>query len=317
MRRRVVLGLLAVAPTVVFAPRRIAALQAPPIRGQGGMRYQVPLPGIAFDGVASHPAISTSQVYQGGTLRIAVDHARAGTARVLGRSTPLDSAGDGVEAFLGFGVDDPVGPTRVDLDYTTIYGEQQQDSFGIRVLKTQWTVDYIDIPPTPPPDPRAPPPPPPPPDETNLLPVVYAGRTPRKWDGAWQLPLPEPISVTGYFGEQRSFNGGPVQGHHGGTDLGAAAGTPIFATNAGTVALAGLYLTRGNMTVIDHGGGVFSCYGHQSELLVAPGDTVTKGQTIGKVGSTGLSTGPHLHWEMSVAGILVDGLRWTDGTQGF
>jgi murein DD-endopeptidase MepM/ murein hydrolase activator NlpD len=129
--------------------------------------------------------------------------------------------------------------------------------------------------------------------------------------------LPTPLRVTGYFGEQRSFNGGPVQGHHGGTDLGADAGTPIYATNGGVVVMSGLYLVRGNLVVIDHGGGVFSLYGHMSERAVAAGDAVAKGQVIGYVGSTGLSTGPHLHWEMSVFGVLVDGLRWLDGSQGF
>jgi murein DD-endopeptidase MepM/ murein hydrolase activator NlpD len=63
--------------------------------------------------------------------------------------------------------------------------------------------------------------------------------------------------------------------------------------------------------------GVFSLYGHMSERAVEVGDTVTKGQVLGYVGSTGLSTGAHLHWEVSVFGVLVDGLRWLDGSQGF
>ena len=74
---------------------------------------------------------------------------------------------------------------------------------------------------------------------------------------------------------------------------------------------------RGNMVIIDHGGGVFSGYAHLSALHVTAGQTVTGGDVIGLVGTTGLSTGPHLHWEMAVAGVLVDGLRWLDGTQGY
>jgi murein DD-endopeptidase MepM/ murein hydrolase activator NlpD len=140
--------------------------------------------------------------------------------------------------------------------------------------------------------------------------------TAKKWSGAWGAPLAD-MRVTGYFGEQRSFNGGPVQGHHGGTDLGADFGTPIMATNDGVVVMSGLYLTRGNLIVVDHGLGVFSLYGHMSERVAQVGDFVTKGQVIGYVGSTGLSTGAHLHWEMSVFGVLVDGLRWLDGSQGF
>jgi murein DD-endopeptidase MepM/ murein hydrolase activator NlpD len=81
--------------------------------------------------------------------------------------------------------------------------------------------------------------------------------------------------------------------------------------------MAGLYLVRGNLVVIDHGGGVFSLYGHMSSLAVSVGDVVHQRDVIGYVGTTGQSTGPHLHWEVSVGGVLVDGLRWLDGTQGF
>jgi murein DD-endopeptidase MepM/ murein hydrolase activator NlpD len=193
-------------------------------------------------------------------------------------------------------------------------GALGQATRTVVVLRTRWTTDYITLPPPPPPDPNAPPPPP---DETPLLPVLYAGVTPRKWTDGWFAPLPPPLAVTGYFGEQRSFNGGPVGGHHGGTDLGAEARTPVFATNDGVVAMSGLYAVRGNIVAIDHGSGVFSLYGHLRERVVQVGDKVTKGQVIGYVGSTGQSTGPHLHWEMAVGGILVDGLRWLDGSQGF
>ena len=65
------------------------------------------------------------------------------------------------------------------------------------------------------------------------------------------------------------------------------------------------------------GAGVFSLYGHMKERAVEVGQAVTHGQVLGHVGSTGLSTGAHLHWEMSVSGVLVDGLRWVDGSQGF
>ena len=94
-------------------------------------------------------------------------------------------------------------------------------------------------------------------------------------------------------------------------------GTPIRATNRGIVVFAEEGLYRGNLVVIDHGAGVLSSYGHQSALRVTVGDTVERGDVVGLVGSTGLSSGPHLHWEMAVGGVLVDGLRWLDGTQGF
>jgi len=69
--------------------------------------------------------------------------------------------------------------------------------------------------------------------------------------------------------------------------------------------------------VVDHGAGVLSSYGRMSSLSVSVGDEIERGGVLGLVGSTGLSTGPHLHWELAVGGVLVDGLRWLDGTQGF
>jgi murein DD-endopeptidase MepM/ murein hydrolase activator NlpD len=83
------------------------------------------------------------------------------------------------------------------------------------------------------------------------------------------------------------------------------------------VVLAEPLAVRGNMVIIDHGGGVFSGYGHLSGFAVSAGQGVNGGDVIGYVGNTGLSTGAHLHWEMSVHGILVDALRWVDGRNGF
>ena len=74
---------------------------------------------------------------------------------------------------------------------------------------------------------------------------------------------------------------------------------------------------RGNFVVIDHGGGVLSGYGHLSQFSVVEGQAVEPGDVIGLVGNTGLSTGAHLHWEMSVDGVMVDALRFFDGSNGF
>jgi murein DD-endopeptidase MepM/ murein hydrolase activator NlpD len=71
------------------------------------------------------------------------------------------------------------------------------------------------------------------------------------------------------------------------------------------------------MVVVDHGGGVFSGYAHLASLAVAEGELVAMGDTLGFVGSTGLSTGAHLHWEMAAGGVLVDGIRFVDGSNGF
>ena len=97
---------------------------------------------------------------------------------------------------------------------------------------------------------------------------------------------------------------------HEGIDLGAAYGSPIGAAAAGTVIYAGWLGGYGNLTVIDHGGGLSTAYGHQSHIGVSVGQHVEQGEIIGNVGSTGHSTGPHLHFEVRVNGQPVDPLGY-------
>jgi murein DD-endopeptidase MepM/ murein hydrolase activator NlpD len=85
---------------------------------------------------------------------------------------------------------------------------------------------------------------------------------------------------------------------HAGIDLGDPYGTPILSSNCGVVTEAGPRGGYGQYTCISHGKGLESCYAHQSEIAVRAGQEVQKGEYIGKVGSTGLSTGPHLHFEI-------------------
>jgi murein DD-endopeptidase MepM/ murein hydrolase activator NlpD len=105
-----------------------------------------------------------------------------------------------------------------------------------------------------------------------------------------------------------------VTSYHTGHDYGADAGTPILAPNAGTVALAEPLQVRGNVVILDHGLGVFSAFWHLSRIDVEAGQIVSQGEVVGLVGNTGLSTGPHLHWEMRVLGVPVDPVQWTKRT---
>jgi murein DD-endopeptidase MepM/ murein hydrolase activator NlpD len=146
--------------------------------------------------------------------------------------------------------------------------------------------------------------------EINIRRDTFAMFTPQKlWSGAFIFPSAGPI--TGPYGDGRSYNGGPVSTFHSGTDFGADEGSPVVAAAAGRVAWAGFLAQRGNSVLIDHGGGVFTGYHHMSRIDVAIGAEIAQGQQVGAIGATGLATGPHLHWELIVAGVNVDPVFWT------
>ena len=100
------------------------------------------------------------------------------------------------------------------------------------------------------------------------------------------IELSSEVFISSYFGEERSYNGGPRGGHHGGTDIAAPTDTPIHVTNDGIVVMAERVLNRGNCVVVDHGAGIFSRHGHMNALRVLAGDVVAEGDVIGVVGST-------------------------------
>ena len=97
---------------------------------------------------------------------------------------------------------------------------------------------------------------------------------------------------------------------HNGVDMNAAQGSKIIAAENGVVILSGVKGGYGNTVMIDHGGGMVTLYAHQSKLGVSVGQKVTAGQTIGYVGSTGVSTGPHLHFEVRIDGAPVDPMKY-------
>lgn len=105
----------------------------------------------------------------------------------------------------------------------------------------------------------------------------------------------------------------PVSGEvrpHTGTDIGANQGSPVWASRGGTIVMAQENGGYGNCIIIDHGGGVKTLYGHLSAILVNNGQKVTQGMQIGRVGSTGNSTGPHLHYEVLIDGVAVDPMQF-------
>ncbi len=122
--------------------------------------------------------------------------------------------------------------------------------------------------------------------------------------GAFVWPCPSSTRVTSDYGNRLSPTAG-ASSNHKGIDIGADYGSSIIAAADGSVAFAGYNSGMGNYIMISHGSGLYTVYGHCSALLVATGDTVTAGQTIAQVGSTGISTGNHLHFGVSKDGAYV------------
>ena len=147
--------------------------------------------------------------------------------------------------------------------------------------------------------------------ERELINSVFAAVSEEKaWQGAFEYPLVGDVVTTAPFGQRRSYNGGPVTSYHSGQDLDGETGTPVYAPAAGTVVLAEALQVRGQVVILDHGLGVMSGYWHLSQIDVSEGQVVERGDLIGLMGNTGLSTGAHLHWEMRVGGIPVDPMQW-------
>jgi murein DD-endopeptidase MepM/ murein hydrolase activator NlpD len=257
--------------------------------------------------------LSTEVAPQGGAILCSlVGMVTEGTVTFMGRTQPLTQGKRSIYAFVPVDIDDAPGVQPLRVDFTLVSGSKGSLTTSITVERTSWPVDEIVVPDVQQQllDPAVSN------DENLLLRSVYSQVTPVKfWDGPWLVPAPG--EITTQFGEQRSYNGGPPLGHHSGTDIGSAEGNPVIATNHGRVVLARQLRLRGNMVIVDHGGGLFSGYAHLSAFGVGEGQLLAAGEQLGQVGSTGLSTGAHLHWEMAAGGVLVDALRFANGSNGF
>ena len=130
--------------------------------------------------------------------------------------------------------------------------------------------------------------------------------TPIQWKQPFRLPLSSTSPTTSPYGVERNYNGGQYHSFHTGQDFAAPGGSPVIASADGIVALAEPLDVRGLSVVLDHGAGLFTGYWHLREVLVAPGTTVQAGDPIGLVGTSGRSTGEHLHWELRIYGVAVD-----------
>jgi murein DD-endopeptidase MepM/ murein hydrolase activator NlpD len=135
--------------------------------------------------------------------------------------------------------------------------------------------------------------------------------------GHGMIPSIWPVSgaLEGGLGGRRNPFSGRGYEYHEGQDIDAAYGAPVQVAASGRVTIAGRQRGYGNVVYVDHGAGLSTRYGHLSQINVAVGQTVTRGQMIGLVGSTGRSTGPHLHYEVRINNQPVDPKRYLPGAE--
>ena len=145
------------------------------------------------------------------------------------------------------------------------------------------------------------------------------------WHGDAQAPPVKTIETVGSTSTAKrltisspfGWRSDPIRGmqrRHAGVDLPGPSGARIFATGSGIVRFAGRAGGYGNMIEVDHPGGVRTRFGHLARIFVSPGSKVAQGQIIGAMGSTGRSTGPHLHYEVRVGGQPVNPLAYLGQT---
>jgi murein DD-endopeptidase MepM/ murein hydrolase activator NlpD len=258
---------------------------------------------------APQPALrlQPSPVRQGQSLLLTVEAGAVtgGSCRWNGKEYPLYANGDRLEAFLPVAYGIKPGGRKVAVSLT-MAGETvrlqrvvtvQPTDFGVQRLRmAKQTRSLYDLPSVK--------------EESRLIGQALARRMPlRSWNGPFLKPVSGRISTR--YGLLRYINGKPEYRHRG-VDIAAKRGLPVRAAEAGAVALArDDFQLHGRTVVLDHGEGVSSLYLHMDSIAVKEGDVVQRGEVIGRVGSSGAATGPHLHWGVYVQREPVDPLFWT------
>jgi murein DD-endopeptidase MepM/ murein hydrolase activator NlpD len=150
-------------------------------------------------------------------------------------------------------------------------------------------------------------------EEKPLLEAAFhAAEGPPLWRGRFLEPVPA-TRVSDPFGTERRYLPGGSRSRHKGLDLAIPLGTPVAAANDGVVILARQGLKAyGGLVVISHGYGLCSSYLHLSRVTAQKGQRLAKGEILGLSGSEGISSGPHLHWELTLRGYPIDPMPWMD-----
>jgi len=211
---------------------------------------------------------------------------------------------DRFDGLVGIDLADPPSKQELVVNITNASGSIEQQHFTIQILPAHFPTqeltvpkNYVDLD-----------------DETlkrveaeqeEILKSLNAVTQKRYWSGPFVMPVEG--KITGSFGRKRIINGEP-RSPHSGEDITAPRGTEVHAANKGVVALVGDYFFSGKSIILDHGLGFYSMYFHLDEVDVVEGEEVQKGAVVGKVGSTGRATGPHLHWGTRINGARVNPL---------
>jgi len=296
-----------VSPTSVPTQPPATATAAP----QPSATPQPPAPPAAQP-AGSVVEFKPTQLVQGGVAIVYLNEpATSATARFGEKQYPMLHDGTRWWAIIGIGAFTQPGLAPVSVTYTPV-GKTTTTSAAqsIMIVKRDFPFERIDL------------------DATtsallaqdiinaelNQRASIYSGfTTQRLWSGPFLNPSKAPIGDV--YGIARSYNGAPATDYHRGTDFTAQTGDAVTAAGAGRVVFAGSLKVRGGSVILDHGAGVFTAYRHLSAIDVSQGQMVAAGDRLGATGSTGLVTGPHLHWEVIVRGVEVDGQLWLRGTE--
>lgn len=256
--------------------------------------------------------LSAASATQGGLLLAEISGAKSPqeiSAEWEGRATPLwreNPSAPVLHALLGVDLETPPGQKEWKLSWTGADGNAAVCSVPITVRAGKFAIERLQVEkqfvqPDPEQLKRVE-------EDQKKMKAIYDTITPEAlWKGRFRVPLKN-VSTGGNFGRRRVLNG-EARSPHSGVDFHAAAGTPVFAAQAGKVALAENLFYPGNTVVIDHGFGIYTMYAHLSEIKVHTGDSVEESTEIGKVGATGRVTGPHLHWGLTIDHARVNALQ--------
>lgn len=271
-----------------------------------GQRLTIPPAGA----LTGDPKVNLSTIVpaQGSTLVVTIPGATEATGVLAGKPVPFVQAGEASYALIGFAPWETVGVRPLKIRYRDADGETRQASLSLTLQRASFPLERwpaaSGLPSIPPQVVVA--------ERERLAAIFGTVGAQRLWSGAFGLPL-RSYRLTSAFGAMRAFGAAPASWWHEGLDMAAPTGTGVYAPAAGVVVLAETLQVRGGAVVLDHGWGVHSGYWHLSEVLVEAGAAVETGTLLGRVGSTGLSTGPHLHWEVRVLNAPVDPQQWLAG----